>query len=451
MPFNLPRILNAAIRKVDDNYIIVMHDDILIKKFDWMEWLVGYAQDFAVGAISGKIVDTADKILEFGGVIGLNGEAPPSSMFKGLPVSAPGDFKRALAVQNTSTVFSTLMMFTKDKFNEIGGFDERYNIFNFDVDFCLRLKAKGYLNVILPECQATHLNSGRRLLYHPKNSINNTIHNDKTLFMSQYAQIAEQGDPYYNPILLEKRDKILTNTIRTLMITKGTPYKIPRSPQVATVIPAAPSFAQPAPVPPVKLIYKWENPYTLISYIIPWYEQVPVSVFSLLAQTYPNIEIILYHDGPLTASATQYSTAFTDRRIKLFNTSKRYNDWGHTPRKEAIEKISPESAAVVFTGTDNYYLPSFTIELFSVLCQDAYMAATYCDMIHNEKNWNTVNTDLKYAYIDCGCFMVRPEVAKEFDWKNKVSWEDWAFIEKIINKYTSHAIKKVPRVLYIHN
>jgi len=255
-------------------------------------------------------------------------------------------------------------------------------------------------------------------------------------------------DPYYSPILVAKQEKILTNTIKTLMTVKDLSRKITQQPQ--TIVPKIPIPERPIS-PTKKLTYRWNNPFVLVSYIVPWYDQTPTAVVSLLTQTYPNIEIILVHDGPLTSSASQYVKAFNDKRIKLFNTPKRYNDWGHTPRNYAIDKLSPESAAVVLTGADNYYLPSFTLELFSVLCQEPQASATYCDMIHNEKNWTTVVTSLKYAYIDCGCFMVRPEIAKEFRWDNKVSWEDWAFIEKVINKYTEDSIVKIPRALYVHN
>ena len=189
----------------------------------------------------------------------------------------------------------------------------------------------------------------------------------------------------------------------------------------------------------------------LVSYIVPWYRQVPVAVFSLLAQTYSNIEIILAYDGVVDVDAARYIQVFNDPKIKFFSTTQRYNDWGHTPRNLGIDKLSVDSTAVVFTGADNYYLPSFTTELISALYQDAQTAAVYCDMLHNGTNWNTVNTRLQYSHIDCGCFMVKPDIAREFRWGNSTSWEDWIFIEKVINKYTISAIKKVSRALYVHN
>jgi hypothetical protein len=62
-----------------------------------------------------------------------------------------------------------------------------------------------------------------------------------------------------------------------------------------------------------------------------------------------------------------------------------------------------------------------------------------------------IEVSLDYGKIDCGCFIVRSEAAREFRWGNRVSWEDWIFIEKVIKKYGMKRIAKVPRMLYVHN
>jgi GT2 family glycosyltransferase len=41
-------------------------------------------------------------------------------------------------------------MVKKVLFEEVGGFDEKYRSAFYDVDFCLKLRDKGYLNVWTP-------------------------------------------------------------------------------------------------------------------------------------------------------------------------------------------------------------------------------------------------------------------------------------------------------------
>lgn len=456
-PINMPKILNAAMKKVKGDYAVVMHDDVYIETEDWLEWFIGYAQGSGVGAVSGKIHNKENNIMEFGGILTQTGIT--TSLFQDLPIDAPGDFGRAQLIQNTTAVFCTLMMVSTEKFNAVSGFDERYTLNHFDVDFCLKLKHQGYANVIIPQCKALHLKSDRKFFSYTKNVVNGIIHADKSLFVARHGLTDNQADPYSNPIFAEKKDRLNTIEIEKLSTIKNNAAVVPAiKDSIINISVIKKLNVAPTPAPPVVHMsppktphFFLENPHVLVSYIVPWYDQIPIAVFSLLTQTYTNIEIILYHDGPLTKTAKSFLPVLTDKRIKLFYTKKRYDDWGHTPRSEAIDQISSESAAVVFTGADNYYLPIFTIELFSLLCQNSRIVATYCDMAHSHKNWKSINTDLRYAYIDCGCFMVRPEVVKEFGWGTKVSWEDWVFIEKVINKYTEDAITKTPKVLYIHN
>ena len=170
-----------------------------------------------------------------------------------------------------------------------------------------------------------------------------------------------------------------------------------------------------------------------------------------MAQTYDNIEIIIMHDGPLPTSAIVYAESLRDHRIRIYGTEVRYDDWGHTPRDLGIDKLSEKSEAVIFTGVDNYYLPTFTAEVFEPVATNDTVVASYCDMLHNNKNWNKIDARLEYTRIDCGCFLVRSEIAREIRWGNRVSWEDWVFVEKVIKKYGMNHITKIARMLYIHN
>jgi glycosyltransferase involved in cell wall biosynthesis len=188
-----------------------------------------------------------------------------------------------------------------------------------------------------------------------------------------------------------------------------------------------------------------------VSFIIPWYYPVPVCLTSLLVQTYSNIEIIVVHDGPISIEYAKLMEGFTDNRIKLHNSSTRTNDWGHTQRNMGLDFLAEDSKAVVFTGDDNYHLPSFTEELYAVLKKDSTAIMSYCDMIHNYFNWNVLTTSVTPGYIDAGCFMTRTAVAKEIGWGTTQSAEDWMFIHNILQKHEKNKIKKVSRMLYIHN
>ena len=452
LPFNFSKSLNKAIKQTDGKYIVLLHDDVMIHTADWLERMIGFAQDPIVGAVTGKILNTSNVITEMGGILGLRGIA--SSMFRGMPADALGDFARAELTQNTTVTHSSLMMFDIDKYFEISGFDEEYTAYNFDLDFSLRLRINGYFNVILPACRATHFQNGTRTFNYGSSEKISILSKDEELFLQKHRHLIAKGDPYYNPLFPLKSDYLSTPqapSAPVLIENRPEVRQLPRHVASQRIYDSKdkPSNNAKSYVPAPRNIAPSTN--MLISFIVPWYEQTPVIIPSLLAQTYKNIEIILYHDGPAPKPVTKYIEALNDDRISFYTTPKRYGDWGHTPRNMAIKKLSDKSMATVVTGIDNYYLPSFTRELSDPLYRDAGLIATYCDMIHNGVDWNTVKTRLQYACIDCGCFMVRSTLLHDFGWGNRVDWEDWIFIEKVLNKYGAGKIRKIDRMLYVHN
>ena len=69
-----------------------------------------------------------------------------------------------------------------------------------DVDFCLKLRAKGYLNVMTPFAAAVHHESkSRGDDTHCGGERQARYEAEKARFVQKYAALMERGDPYYNP------------------------------------------------------------------------------------------------------------------------------------------------------------------------------------------------------------------------------------------------------------
>ena len=427
--FRLSRKLNSAIRQATGQHIIIMHDDVRITNSDWIEWLLSYSQDPLIGIVGCKILNQNGTVQNFG--LAVDSANFISQLFSGLGKDEMGHMGRAVLTQNVSAVPSALMMFKKDVFDKVGGFDENFYGFHFDVDFCIRVKDIGLFNVAIPYCTVTHLGTSTRFKTHgAKTPTLQAL--DEKIFRTKHAHSLKNGDPYYNPFIIS--ESVLPEQLNQQENKK------------TFIVQTDIGQTQQYVAKPNK-----EHSKGLVSYIVPWYQQVPVVIPSLLAQSYTNIEIIIVHDGPIPPEVRKQIEYMGDSRIHLLSTPKRYNDWGHTPRDFGIDILSSNSEAVVFTGVDNYYFPSFTDEVFSPIATSDLIVASYCNMIHNNKNWMPIEVSLDYGKIDCGCFIVRSEAAREFRWGNRASWEDWIFIEKVIKKYGMKRIAKVPRMLYVHN
>lgn len=195
----------------------------------------------------------------------------------------------------------------------------------------------------------------------------------------------------------------------------------------------------------------------IVTFIGICYEQVPILAWSLLAQTYPNWRLYLYHDGP--ASHGEFSLRLLPRdwriqyKVRTVNSG---NRWGHPLRTEAIQQIKegklfPETTHVVVTNADNYYVPGFCERMLRPFKNDPITIATYSQLLgHNYQDWRLIETQFMLGHCDPCAFMFRKEAACRFGWEGAEETSDWNYVEKIYKTY-KHRFRKIDGCLVIHN
>ena len=101
-------------------------------------------------------------------------------------------------IQNLSAVTGACLMTRKTVFDEVGGFDSRFSQMFNDVDFCLRLREKGYWVVYSPYAELYHHESQSRGSDFSKETfpIYKQAVND---FEQRWGAILRSGDPFFNP------------------------------------------------------------------------------------------------------------------------------------------------------------------------------------------------------------------------------------------------------------
>jgi glycosyltransferase involved in cell wall biosynthesis len=191
-----------------------------------------------------------------------------------------------------------------------------------------------------------------------------------------------------------------------------------------------------------------------IEFIIPTYTRVNhliTIVGSLMAQSNPNWKAHIVADCPPDEIQDAMKTIvefFNDDRIKLTILPERYNDWGHTPRQYGLDNAKQEW--VIMTGEDNYYVPEF-VDI--MLGESKNQHFVYCNMVHNwiNKEYIPIQSQLQLGGIDIGNFMTKTNMAQKIKLNTKHEWADWYFVEEFINKFKQANIKKVNKILYVHN
>ncbi len=209
VPFNFSEICNFGVSHTNGDYVVLLNNDVEIITPDWIENMLQHAQRNSVGAVGCKLLFPDGRIQHAGIVAGMVGAAGhPHKLF---PESHIGYHGRLHMVSNVSAVTGAMMMMSKKKFDEVGGLDAKnlavaYN----DVDFCLKLIDKGYVNVFTPYAKAIHHESVSRG-YEDTDEKMQRLLKEQRHFLERWNDFLEKGDPFYNPNMSLKNERFSLN------------------------------------------------------------------------------------------------------------------------------------------------------------------------------------------------------------------------------------------------
>lgn len=163
-----------------------------------------FAQRPDVGIVGAMLYYPDDTIQHAGVIVGIGGVAGHSHKF--LKRGENGYVNRLLLAQNLSAVTAACMMVKKCIYDEVDGLDEQFKVAYNDVDICMKVRTKGYLNVFTPFAELYHYESKSRGAEDTKEKIER-LKSEGELFQRKWNKELQAGDPYYNPNLtLEKED-----------------------------------------------------------------------------------------------------------------------------------------------------------------------------------------------------------------------------------------------------
>ena len=197
--FNYSAINNLGVSEASGEYVLLLNNDIQIITVNWMEELLMYAQRPDVGAVGATIQHA-------GVVIGLGAHRTAGHVHYRQKRENLGYMGRLCYAQNMSAVTGACLLVKKALYEEAGGLDESFAVSLNDVDFCLKLRRLGYLNVFTPFAEAYHYESASRGSDMTGEAA--TRYNaESARFREKWKAELEAGDPYYNPnFSLDKSD-----------------------------------------------------------------------------------------------------------------------------------------------------------------------------------------------------------------------------------------------------
>ncbi|MHB8271393.1 glycosyltransferase family 2 protein [Bradyrhizobium sp.] len=169
-PFNYSAINNMAVSKAEGSIIGLINNDIDVINPDWLSEMVSLSVLNDVGAVGAKLIYSDDRVQHAGIALGVSGIA--NHFNYAMRRSNTGYFGRNVLTSSVSAVTGACLVVRKSAFEEVGGLNETDLAVAFnDVDFCLRLKKRGYRNVWTPHAELYHHESTTRGAEHtPENA-----------------------------------------------------------------------------------------------------------------------------------------------------------------------------------------------------------------------------------------------------------------------------------------
>ena len=196
--FNYSLVNNFGVTFATGEYILLLNNDTEVITVNWLEELLMYAQREDVGAVGAKLYYPDKTIQHAGVVIGLGAHRTAGHTHYKQSRENLGYMGRLCYTQDVTAVTGACLMVKKSLWDELGGLSPEFEISLNDVDFCLRLRKLGKLNVFTPFAELYHYESVSRGL-DDQGEKAERYNRESELFRTKWKAELEAGDPYYNP------------------------------------------------------------------------------------------------------------------------------------------------------------------------------------------------------------------------------------------------------------
>jgi hypothetical protein len=186
-PFHYGHVNNEGVRLARGEVVVLLNDDTLVERGEWLAELVGLASLPGVGCAGTALLDPDGRLQHAGVWLGMWGYA--GHLFAGLEPGADTLMGPTTWYRNTLAVTAACLAVRKDLFEQVGGLDPRFVLAGSDVTLGLDLHASGLRNVCSPHPDVHHLESATR---------SSAPLGDQLASMVRYQPWHDAGDPYLN-------------------------------------------------------------------------------------------------------------------------------------------------------------------------------------------------------------------------------------------------------------
>ncbi|MBX9246683.1 glycosyltransferase [Actinotalea ferrariae] len=157
--FNFSTSVNEGARLASGELLLLLNDDTEALEPRWLERMVSVAQEPTVGVVGAKLL-FEDRTIQHVGVIFTDSGTPAHNLI--FEADAPDTFGRKVLDTDYSAVTGACLLTRASLFAQVGGFSPDLPLNFNDVDYCLKVRARGLDVVCTPFAVLHHYESSTR-------------------------------------------------------------------------------------------------------------------------------------------------------------------------------------------------------------------------------------------------------------------------------------------------
>lgn len=157
-PFNFSSACNFGAKNSQGQYLLFLNNDTEILSSDWIESMLEHAQRDEIGMVGCKLL-FPNKNIQHAGVVLRESDIAVHPFYN---VHAKQDIFTNIYmsnIRNCLAVTAACSMVAREKFEKVGGFEEKLRVTYNDVDLCLKLHDAGFRNLYTPYAEVYHYES----------------------------------------------------------------------------------------------------------------------------------------------------------------------------------------------------------------------------------------------------------------------------------------------------
>ncbi len=199
MPFNFSRMCNLGAARATGDLLLFLNDDMEIIEHSWLRRMVGQALQPHVGAVGAKLWYAGTQDIQHVGIT--NMEIGPSHKLITFPDNRDYYYGRNRVIYNMAGVTAACLMVSREKYAQVGGFDETMAIAYNDVDLCFKLMEAGYYNVQRNDAVLYHHESLSRGLDEEDDGKWERLLSEKEKLYVKHPQMRGRDDFYHRALI----------------------------------------------------------------------------------------------------------------------------------------------------------------------------------------------------------------------------------------------------------